>query len=102
MQKVYSDYKDVWNVDIVVPNPRYREYVGALSEAYEETGFCDTCKFCGCEGTEIYDNKPFRVLGRVSEDDGADLETLPLWYIRFDDGFETAAYPSEICLAERD
>ena len=47
----------------------------------------------------------FIVLGRVKyikdDDSGADLECLPMWNIRFENGDTTAAYPEEICLAER-
>lgn len=38
----------------------------------------------------------------ISEDkDGADLECLPMWNIQFENGDTMAAYPEEICLAER-
>ena len=48
----------------------------------------------------------FTVLGRVKEitedkENGADLECLPMWNIQLENGDIMAAYPEEICLAER-
>ena len=57
------------------------------------------------EGERKYVGMKFTVLGRVkdiAEDkDGADLECLPMWNIQFENGDMMAAYPEEICLAER-
>ena len=43
--------------------------------------------------------RSFEVIGRTTEKD-ADLECLPMWKIRFDDGFEMDAYPDEIIPSE--
>lgn len=45
--------------------------------------------------------KPFEIIGRTpildaDHPNGAELECLPMWNIRFKDGFEMAAYPDEI------
>ena len=57
------------------------------------------------ESEQKYNGKRFTVLDRVkeiSEDkDGADLENLPMWYIRFEDGDIIPAYPEEICICEQ-
>lgn len=57
------------------------------------------------DGERKYVGMKFMVLGRVKEitedKDGADLECLPMWNIQFENGDTMAAYPEEICLAER-
>ena len=83
---------------------REKEWVDFCFDAYESDGFKKTF------GTPSYEDRQylgmkFEVIGRVPniEDDfenGADLETLPMWNIRLEDGTEMAAYPEEICLSE--
>ena len=43
------------------------------------------------------------LLKEITEDkeNGADLECLPMWNIQLKNGDIMAAYPEEICLAER-
>ena len=81
-----------------------KSFVKDCFETYEYIGFADTFG-TPYTGEKKYVGMKFTVLGRVKElsvdKDGADLECLPMWNIRFDDGFEMAAYPEEICLAER-
>jgi len=85
---------------------REREWVDFCYEAYEADGFKKTF---GDEytGDREYRGKRFTVIGRVpefgrgaNEEDGADLECLPMWNIKFEDGTIIAAYPEEICLSE--
>lgn len=50
--------------------------------------------------------KKLKVINRVKDitkdsDNGADLECLPMWNIKFENGDTMSAYPEEICLAER-
>ena len=85
---------------------REREWVDFCYEAYEADGFKKTF---GDEytGDREYRGKRFTIIGRVpelgrgaNEEDGADLECLPMWTIKFEDGTIIAAFPEEICLSE--
>ena len=79
-------------------------FVNYWYDKYEEEGFCGTF-LSPYYQYKKYNGQNFEVLKRVSIDNsdnlGFDLECLPVWNIRFADGFETFAYPEEICLAER-
>lgn len=75
---------------------------------YENIGFTDTfgTPYTGETKYKKYTGMRFTVVGRVKEitedkEHGADLECLPMWYIQFENGDIVAAYPEEICLAER-
>lgn len=82
---------------------REREWVDFCFEAYESDGFKETFG-TSYTGERKYVGMKFEVLGRVGEypndPKGADLECLPMWNIRLEDGTEMAAYPEEICLSE--
>ena len=51
-----------------------------------------------------YNGKKFEVISRVKpldeDENGADLECLPMWNIKFEDGHTAAAYPEEIIPSE--
>ena len=70
---------------------------------YEKGGFCEIFKspFELKDKDQPYIGKPFKVIGRVTTE-GADLETLPMWCIEFEDGHKMNAYPEEITVIERD
>ena len=82
-----------------------RNFVNDCFDLYEHIGFTDTF------GTPYTDEQKyvgmkFSVLDRVKDisqdqENGADLECLPMWNIQFENGDQMAAYPEEICLAER-
>lgn len=82
---------------------REREWVDFCFEAYESDGFKETFG-TPYTGEKKYVGMKFEVLNRVNEypndPDGADLECLPMWNIRLEDGTEMAAYPEEICFSE--
>lgn len=85
---------------------REEEWVAFCFDAYEADGFKETFGTPYYENRE-YDGMKFTVLGRVPniEDDfenGADLECLPMWRIKLENGLEMDAYPDEICLSETD
>lgn len=77
-----------------------RIYINKLFDEYESSGFAKTFN-----GEEMFNGKEFEVIGRVgfpNEPDGAsELCMLPMWNVKFADGFTCAAYPEEICLSER-
>ena len=77
---------------------REREFVNDCFELYEKEGFSKKFWSMGLD-YEQYIGKSFEVIGRTTEKD-ADLECLPMWKIRFDDGFEMDAYPDEIIPSE--
>ena len=82
-----------------------RKRVEMLFDKYESAGFAKTFG-TPYEGERKYVGMEFKVIGRVKDiaedkENGADLECLPMWHIRFDNGEEMAAYPEEICLLER-
>lgn len=76
------------------------EFVNDCYGCYENEGFADRFWTAGDDFKEQH-GKKFSVVGRVpvldeQHPNGADLECLPMWFIRFEDGTEIAAYPDEI------
>ncbi len=78
---------------------REKEFVADCFDAYEAEGFAKVFWNQGGDYKK-YHGKHFEVIGRTpiydGKNNGADLECLPMWNIKFDDGFEMAAYPDEI------
>lgn len=79
---------------------REKEFVEDCFSCYENEGFAKVFWSQGGDYAD-YIEKPFKIVGRVpilddAHPDGAELECLPMWRIRFEDGFEMAAYPDEI------
>lgn len=81
-----------------------RAFINDCFDTYEHIGFAETFDTPYSDMKDLVGQK-FTVLDRVKEleegKEGVDLECLPMWNIRFENGFETAAHPEEICLAER-
>lgn len=81
-----------------------RNFVRDCFETYEHIGFADTFA-SPYESEKKYNGMKFSVIGRVKEiaedQNGADLECLPMWSIRLENGDTINAYPEEICVAER-
>lgn len=110
---MYTNFKDLHKAygfedgNRTRDNLSYEEekaFVEDCFDTYEHIGFADTFG-TPYDGERKYVGMKFTVLGRVkdiAEDkDGADLECLPMWNIQFENGDTMAAYPEEICLAER-
>ena len=75
-------------------------FVDDCFDTYEAIGFLERFRNQYSE-TEKYDNQPFSVVGRITySQDDVDLELLPMWRIRFENGEIIEAYPEEICRAE--
>lgn len=89
--------------DMVVNNG-WDEYIKDCFDMYETEGFADTFE-SPYEEFKIYNGKHFHVIRRCNENDGFDFETLPMWEISIEDGFENEkivyAFPEEICTIER-
>ena len=82
-----------------------RNFVNDCFDLYEHIGFTDTFGTPYTSEQKYVDMK-FSVLDRVrdisqDQENGVDLECLPMWNIQFENGDQMAAYPEEICLAER-
>lgn len=81
-----------------------KAFVNDCFDTYEHIGFADTFG-TSYDGERKYVGMKFTVLDRVKDiredESGADLECLPMWNIQFENGDLMAAYPEEICLAER-
>lgn len=78
-------------------------FVDYWFDQYEKGGFCETFEtpFDLKDVDKPYVGKPFEVVGRVAMYE-ADLETLPMWHIEFEDGHTMYAYPEEITILERE
>lgn len=89
-------------------NLSYEEEVNFVNDCfdtYEHIGFVETFTTPYTDKKD-YVGMKYTVLGRVKEwtedcKEGTDLECLPMWNIQFENGDTMAAYPEEICLAER-
>jgi len=82
---------------------REKEFVSDCFDAYEKEGFAKKFWSQGGDYRHLH-GKHFEVIERVpiydGENNGADLERLPMWFIKFENGFEMAAYPDEIIPSE--
>ena len=76
-----------------------REFINACYNLYEKHGFTDVFYQDTFPAPDFHGGK-FEVIGRCTEETH-DLETLPMWKIRFlEDGFEWEGFPEEICKDE--
>lgn len=76
-----------------------KKFVNDCFDTYEHIGFTETFDSPYTDYKYLKGMR-FTVIGRLNENN-ADLEVLPMWKIRFENGEEIDAYPEEICLAER-
>lgn len=81
----------------------HQAFVEYWFDKYEKFGFCDTFEspYDLSYANKQYEGKCFQVIARCTTND-CDLETLPMWRIEFEDGYQTDAYPEEICRLERE
>ncbi len=97
LNEKYPEYRDEMTVE------REKEYVNDCFDYYEQQGFA---KVFWSQGGDFKEHhfKPFKVMGRVpaleGNNKGMELDCLPMWYIRFEDGFEMAAYLDECIVSE--
>lgn len=67
---------------------------------YETEGFTDTFETPYEECSE-YNGQKYEIVRRANHEIGdCDMEGLPQWIIKFEDGKEVNAYPEEICKLE--
>jgi hypothetical protein len=75
-----------------------REFKNDCFELYEKTGFLEHFNTPYKEFSD-HNGRPFTVLKRLGEED-CDLENLPMWKIRFENGDIADCFPEEICKLE--
>ena len=78
-----------------------KEFIGDCYALYEETGFLETFDSPYDDNGE-HNVMRFEVVRRSKEYDGTDegevdLEAMPIWLVRFENGDEALCYPEEIC-----
>lgn len=92
MEKKYPGYREDMDKETE------QAFVADCFDCYESEGFAK--KFWSPFGhCPEHEGEPFTVLGRLTEA-ANDLETLPMWRIRFLDDTETDAYPEEVISRE--
>ena len=100
------DFQEKWGeVDTYyLSNDELREFIDDCFELYERTGFLELFDspyddVGGLDGHE-HNGMRFEVIRRVTTEDGFELEVLPLWFVRFENGDEAYCYPEEIAVIE--
>ena len=78
----------------------HRKYITDCYNMYETEGFCKTFKTPYTDYSQ-YNGQTYKKLRRAKKSDGFDYESLPAWYIEFEDGVHIFALPEEICKIER-
>lgn len=96
LQKVYDKYRVRYRDELTCEQEE--SFANDCFDIYEAEGFADVFHTNGGDFDE-YDNKAFEVVRRATKDD-CDIECLPMWKIRFKNGFEICAYPDEIIQSE--
>lgn len=97
--ELFPEWKDEYFTREQMTEERELEWVEYCFEAYEADGFAETYH-TPFKQYEEFEGKPFTVVKRLNEYD-ADLCSLPMWIIKFEDGNTLAAWPEEICNTER-
>ncbi len=98
MKTLFPEFKDGCFTRDDMTEEREKEWVEYCYDAYEADGFTETFHSMYDQYKE-YEGKSFKVVKRLNDKD-ADLESLPMWVIRFENGETIAAWPEEICLTE--
>jgi hypothetical protein len=77
------------------------EFKNDCFDMYEQGGFSERY-FSPYEETSCYNGMKFDVIRRATTDDDIDLECLPIWVIKFENGETAYCYPEEITKLEHD
>lgn len=75
-----------------------RNFVNDCFDLYEQEGFAKVF-YTPYDALNNRIGQSFSVVGRVNEGQES-LDVLPMWYIKFEDGHKTCAYPEEIIPSE--
>ena len=76
-----------------------REFKNDCYDLYEEAGFLDRFDSPYDEGGE-HNGMPFKVVRRADASE-VDIEAMPVWFVRFENGDEAYCYPEEITRLEK-
>jgi hypothetical protein len=77
------------------------EFKNDCFDMYEQGGFSERF-FSPYDEMEPHNGMKFDVIRRATTDDDIDLETLPIWEIKFENGETAFCYPEEITKLEHD
>lgn len=94
------EFNLMWgDVDIdLLPDEIFEQFKNDCFEMYEETGFIEKFNSPYDEERE-HNGMKFNVLRRATTDE-VDIECMPVWKIKFENGDIAYCYPEEICKVE--
>lgn len=98
------DFKEKWgDVDVdELPDEKFREFKDDCFRLYEQTGFLELFDSPYDDiggGKHEHNGMRFEVIRRATPEE-CDLEAMPLWLVKFENGDEAYCYPEEIALIE--
>lgn len=100
-----KELNEKWGADYDPYNAETEEEVVEFKndcfDMYEQGGFSERY-FSPYEETSCYNGMKFDVIRRATTDDDIDLESLPIWVIKFENGETAYCYPEEITKLEHD
>lgn len=101
-----EEFEKKWNGKEVetMTDEEFREFKQDCFAMYEETGFLE--KFDSPYddiggGEHEHNGMAFKVIRRANEGE-ADLESMPLWLVQFENGDTAFCYPEEITVVEHE
>jgi hypothetical protein len=95
-----KEFNEKWGGVIVdnLDDNQFMEFKRDCFEMYETDGFIE--KFDSpYDDFGEHNGMKFEVVRRANLNE-VDLEAMPVWFIRFENGDEAYCYPEEICKAE--
>lgn len=98
------DFQEKWGeVDTYyLSDDELREFKNDCFNFYEQTGFLELFDSPYDDiggGLHEHNGMRFEVIRRATEEE-CDLEAMPMWFIRFENGDEAYCYPEEIAVIE--
>lgn len=94
-EDAYQELNELGNA-----STKYKSYINDCFDMFETEGFLDTF-VTPYDQYADYNGQKYELIRRCTTEDGWDLEILPAWKIRFNDGYVIDAWPEEICKIER-
>jgi hypothetical protein len=100
------DFQEKWGeVDTYyLSDDELRDFKNDCFYLYEQTGFLELFDSPYDDiggGLHEHNGMRFEVIRRATEEE-SDLEAMPLWFVRFENGDEAYCYPEEIALIEHE
>lgn len=95
-----KEFNEKWGGVIVdnLDDNQFMEFKRDCFEMYETDGFIEKFDSPYDDFAE-HNGMKFEVVRRANLNE-VDLEAMPVWFIRFENGDEAYCYPEEICKAE--